>query len=402
MRKSTVYHNSQDWTFEYPDNVVFAFNPLYLNVSTAATNHKMVFKVTRNGYSRSVNVELFNGKTKIYFSRILQLFFDDYKHFRTLTFTISLTFNGVDVFATTLTAIWGSIPLGGRYNAYGLFNMTGKAYYERVRIWFKKFPFKFSMFSVKANPSIVCVSDNKKVAYFPLPSLPNTAPSDPDGEWVDSDGNLYRYDAAAKVYYKEDVGNGKEYGIFDLNPAWLFPNTKREANVRIGEIGTVDVFDDTFDYTFHTQGLSTHVIKLKVCEDTAGYYLRWIDRYGELQYFLFSSGIVTQKNNLSSDNIADMESVGPMCFPGHIRTSQVKTTRTCKCCATSLPREIYAYVATIVSAPIIDLYLGRSVGGREIWVPVNIVDASHDYDTTKPLNDLTISFTLPEYESQIL
>lgn len=402
MRKSKVNHNTQDWNFEYPDNVVFAFNPLYLNVSTVTSNHKMIFSVTCNGYTRSINVELFNGKTKIYFSRILQLFFDDYKHFRTLAFTISLSLSGVDIFATTLTAIWGSIPLGGRYNAYGLFNLYGKAHYERVRIWFKKFPFKFSMFSVNTTPSIVCISDGNTVEYEALPTLPSSAPTNPDGEWIDSDGNLYQYDASAEEYYKEDVGNSKEYGIFDLNPAWLFPGTKNTASVRIGEIGTANVFDDTFDYTFYQRGLSTHVIKLKVCEDTDGYYLRWIDRYGELQYFLFKSGVVTQKNSLSADSVSDMESIGPMCFPQHTRALQVTTTRTCKCCATSLPREIYAYVATIVSAPIIDLYLGRSVGGREIWVPVNIVAASHDYDTTKPLNDMAISFTLPEYKSQIL
>lgn len=402
MRKSTVTSDAKEWRFEYPDNVVFAFNPLYLSVSTAASITKAVFGVTCEGKSRNINVELFNGKANIYFSRILQLFFEDYKHFRTLSFTISLSVSGSVVFSTSLMAIWGSVPLGGRYNAYGLFKNADKSHYERVRIWFKKYPFKVSMFSVNKNPEIICAGDGSTVQYKAVPSLPSLAPTNLDGEWVDSDGNLFQYDSSAKEYFKEDVGNCSEIGIFDLNPAWLFPQAKYSASIRIGEIGTANVFDDTFDYTFYQQGLSTHVVKLRVSEDSAGYYLRWIDRFGELQYFLFTSGIVTQKNNLSSDTIADMERVGPMDYPGHVRTSQVTNVRTCKCCATSLRREIYEYVSTIVSAPIIDLYLGKSAGGREIWVPVNIVSASHDYDTTKPLNDLAISFTMPDYESQIL
>ena len=258
------------------------------------------------------------------------------------------------------------------------------------------------MFSVNKNPDIICTGDGETIPYKAIPSLPATAPVDLDGEWVDNDGNLYQYDSSSKEYFKEDVGNCSELGIFDLNPAWLFPDVKYSASIRIGEIGTLNVFDDTFDYTFYQRGLSTHVVKLLVNEDTAGYYLRWIDPFGELQYYLFANGIVTQKNNLSSDTIVDMERVGPMDYPGHIRTSQVTTVRTCKCCAVSLRREIYEYVSSIVSAPIIDLYLGRSAGGREIWVPVNIVSASHDYDTTKPLNDLAITFTMPEYASQIL
>ena len=164
----------------------------------------------------------------------------------------------------------------------------------------------------------------------------------------------------------------------------------------------MNVFDNTFDYTFYQNGLSTHIVNLKVSNDSMGYYLRWIDRYGELQYFLFTNRISSEKNALASDTASDMEQIGPMWFPNHVRHTQVTSKITCKCSAVALPREIYEYVASVVTSPIIDLYLGKSASGREIWVPVQIVSASHDFDTTKPLNDLTIAFTLPEYKSQTL
>lgn len=402
MRTITVSKNDQDWHIEFPDNVVFAFNPLYIVVKTASVNLTMTMDVVCNGVTRSIQVEVFNGLARVYFSRILQLFFDDYKHFRTLNFTVALGLSGQSIFSTTFMAIWGSLPLGGRYNAYGLFNFSGKAEYERTRIWFKKFPFKVSMFSVNLNPAINCKADGVATSYVSLPPLPSGAPGDAGGEWVDDDGNIYQYDTSAHGYFIEDVGNCREQGIFDLNPAIIFPGAKASASLRIGERGTVNVFDDTFDYTFYSQGLSTHIVNLKISNETSGYYLRWIDRYGELQYFLFTNKIVTQKNTLASDSTSDMERVGSMWYPQHVRRTQVTSVRTCKCSAVSLPREIYEYVSSIVTAPIIDLYIGKAANGREIWVPVNIVAASYDYDTTKPLNDLTISFTLPEYHSQTL
>lgn len=402
MRKYSVTQEGQDWIFEYPDNVVFAFNPLYVVVKTAPVNVSLTMEVVSNGRTRSIQVQVFNGSARIFFSRILQLFFEDYKHFRTLSFTVSLLRDNITLFSTTFMAIWGTLPLGGRYNAYGLFSLSGKTSFERTRIWFRNYPFKVSMFSVNANPPIVCSADGKVVAYQSLPELPAGAPTDPDGEWVDADGNLYQYDASAKEYYTEDVGNGRELGIFDITPSWLFPDAKESATIRIGELGTANVFDETFDYTFYQRGLSTHIIHLKVSNEKSGYYLRWIDSLGELQYFLFANKVVTQKNTLSADTISDMEKVGPMCYPDHVRHTQITSVRTCNCCAVSLPREIYEYVCSIVTAPIVDLYLGRAPSGREIWVPVNIVAASYDYDTTKPLNDLTLAFTLPEYKSQTL
>lgn len=402
MRKFVITENSQDWHIEFPDSVVFAFNPLYIVLKTVPVNFSLNMDIVCNGVMRSIRVEVFKGSAKIFFSRILQLFFEDYKHFRTLNFTVALKLDDVTLFSTSLMAIWGSLPLGERYNAYGLFNLNGKAEYERTRIWFRNFPFKVSMFSVNSKPTIICLSDGVVTPYKSLPNIQMGAPSNVDGEWCDSSGNIYQYDASTNEYFIEDVGNCYEQGIFDVNPAMIFPNAKRTASLRIGERGTANVFDETFDYTFYQNGLSTHIVNLIISNDKRGYYLRWIDSCGELQYFLFANKKVTQKNTLSADTITDMEKIGPMWYPGHVRKTQITSVRTCYCSAVSLPLNIYKYVASILTAPIIDLYLGKSSSGREIWVPVNIVAASYDFDTTKPLNDLILSFTLPEYKSQTL
>lgn len=402
MRKYSTTHNGQDWSIEFPDNVVFAFNPLYIIIETAPVNLSLQFNVVCDGVTRSIDVELFKGKARIFFSRILQLFFDDYKHFRTLDFTVSLSLAGTNIFSTSFVAIWGSLTLGDRYNAYGLFKFNGKAEYERTRIWFKKFPFKVSMFSLNPDHTIICVRDGIKTPYVPLKSIPQTAPANIDGEWRGSDNKIYQFDTSTQQYFPEDVGNGREYGIFDINPAWSFSQAKKTASFRIGDRATLNVFDPTFDYTFYQNGLTTHIVNLRISNDECGYYLRWLDRHGELQYFLFTKGVETDKNTLGSDTVSDMEQFGPMWFANHIRNTQISSKLTCKCSAVSLPDEIYEYVSTIVSAPVIDLFVGRSASGREIWVPVVITASSYDYDTTQKLHDLVLSFTLPEYKSQTL
>lgn len=402
MRTYSTTHNGQDWSIEFPDNVVFAFNPLYIIINTASVNLSMQFNVVCDGVTRSIDVELFKGKARIFFSRILQLFFDDYKHFRTLDFTVSLSLAGTNIFSTSFVAIWGSLTLGDRYNAYGLFTFEGHAEYERTRIWFKKFPFKVSMFSLNPDHNIICTRDGIKTPYVPLTSIPVTAPANINDEWRGSDNKIYQFDTSTRSYFPEDVGNGREYGIFDVSPARIFPMAKKTASLRIGDRATLNVFDYTFDYTFYQNGLTTHIVNLRISNDECGYYLRWIDRHGELQYFLFTKGVETEKNTVSSDTVSDMEEIGPMWFANHIRNTQISSKLTYKCSAVSLPDEIYGYVSSIVSAPIIDLFLGRSASGREIWVPVQIVASSYDYDTTQKLHDLVLSFTLPEYKSQTL
>lgn len=402
MRRTLVTENGRDWEIEFPDSVVFAFNPLYIIITTVSGNYSMIMNVICDGVTRSICVEVFNGSARIYFSRILQLFFEDYKHFRTLDFTVSLSLDDTNIFSTSFVAIWGSLKLGERYNAYGLFRFDGKAEYERTRIWFKKFPFKVSMFSLNPEHTVVCMMDGISTPYVPLPSIPSDTPADVDGEWRGNDNKIYQYDTSTQKFFPEDVGNGTEYGIFDINPALTFSQAKKTASLRIGDRTALNVFDSTYDYTFFQNGLSTHIVNLIISNDASGYYMRWIDKYGELQYFLFTNRVVSQKNTLSTDSISDIEQVGPMCYSEHVRSIQVSSVTTCKCSAVSLPRKIYEYVSTIVTAPIIDMYLGKSISGREIWVPVKIVAATYDYDTTKPLNDLTFSFTLPEYKSQIL
>ena len=413
MRTVTNYSGTTAWNIEYPDDVVFAFNPVYIKVQTdESVITSPTFYFSHGTETRSVEVRLIKGYAKIYFSRILQLFFEDYPHVRTKDITVALALGNHQIFGCTFLTIWGSLALGERYDAYGTYP-KGSTMFTKTRVWFRHFPFTVTMFSATTGPTIHASSDKmseKKIAAYE------------DGE----------YDAP--------IGNSERYGLFELIPKLDFTDVNRSCGYAIGVAyqqgvispgqpiekteynetseysvsrvasapastnGSVpDPFDTSFDYTFHLLN-AKHRANIIVRDEQSGFYLRWIDHVGEIQYYLFTKGSTTVKNSLEKNQITDevRNNEFSMNYPNLNRTIHVDGTLTSKCCATSMPDNIYEYVKTIVTSPYIDLYGGVDKDGKEIWIPVNIVSANHEFKHKDVLHDLVISFTQPDTNSQTI
>lgn len=412
---TTTYSGDTPWKIEYPDNVVFAFNPLYIKVQTdISVVSSPTLYLTSGSETRSVEVQLIKGYAKIYFSRILQLFFDDYPHVRTKDITVSLTIGAHQIFGCTFLAVWGSLGLGERYDSYGTYS-KGSTMFSKTRVWFRHFPFTVTMFSAIENPTIHASSDKMKEKSV--------------GTYVNGE-----YDAP--------IGNNARYGLFELLPKVDFSDVSKVCRYCVGKVdysvidsdvsvlpdvsivseekvvseqsdsGMVllsdsfqlaDPFDVSFDYTFHSLE-ARHVANIIVREEQSGYYLRWIDRIGEIQYYLFTKGTTTLKSILEKNEIADdvRNKEFAMNYPNLNRTVHIDGTITCQCCASLLPDCIYEYVKTIVTSPYIDLYGGIDNDGKEIWIPINIVSANHEFKHKDVLHDLIISFTKPVSNSQTI
>lgn len=211
----------------------------------------------------------------------------------------------------------------------------------------------------------------------------------------------YRFMNDELVY----CGMFTDLGFEDIPAGQIFPTAKHTATIKYKiseEDRTMSVFDRTFDYTFFQTGENVALINLKVCNDTAGYYLRWVDRHGNLQYFLFVKGDTNYKNKLGSDKVLQDEPINDLYFANITRTRSIECTVTRKCCAVNLPADIFEYVITILSSPIIDLYGGKDISGEDIWLPVNIQASTVKEDPQKLMNDLEITFALPETNAQTL
>lgn len=211
----------------------------------------------------------------------------------------------------------------------------------------------------------------------------------------------YRFMNDELVY----CGMFTDLGFEDIPLASVFPQAKKSATIKYkisDEDRMMSVFDRTFDYTFFQTGENVALINLTISNETAGHYLRWVDRHGNLQYFLFPMGDKEYKNKLGSNSVLQDDDINGLYFANIVRTRNIECTVTHKCCAVNLPADIYEYVVTILTSPIIDLYCGRDENGVDVWLPVNIQAGTIKYDPRKILNNLEFSFALPDVNAQTL
>lgn len=191
-------------------------------------------------------------------------------------------------------------------------------------------------------------------------------------------------------------------GIFELSPLSMFPDTEKQLVLTIMKaVPSQAKFDANFDIIFNEMTDIAYIVKLIVCDDVDGIYLRWIDQYGFWQYFLFSEGKRTSKNKLSSTTVsAEYEKNG--LYHEATRNIHVDNTDTIKCCAVNLRKEILAYVETIYKSPHIEMYVGLDFEQNEMWKPVNIVAGTVDIEAKQMLYDYEVSITLPDTASQTI
>lgn len=211
----------------------------------------------------------------------------------------------------------------------------------------------------------------------------------------------YRFMNDELVY----CGMFSDLGFEDIPPASVFPNAQKSATIKYKiseEDRMMSVFDRTFDYTFFQTGENVALVNLQISNETAGHYLRWVDRHGNLQYFLFKKGEQQFKNKLGSNKVSQDDDINGLYFANVMRTRNIECSITHKCCAVNLPSDIFDYVVTIITSPIVDLYCGKDGAGNEIWLPVNIQQNTVKYSPKKILNNVEFSFAVPDVNAQSL
>ena len=469
-------------TIHYPDEVCFAFNPLFIDaiLQIPTSSKEFTLKIAVEDinieavlYQDGTSTDYKKKAAKIYISRILQLMFNDYQSERSKSIEIKVSINTVEILSFTTTCIWGNLALGDRFNSFGAFayDINEKLHFERNLIWFKNFPFRVSMYrhaneemlakydrnvydtnlrifrpcinvisyadalptyndtSVSSNFEIVYFTKHQKLLarmksgstyiyytnwnmsegkdYIPAQSAyinDTTGAIRSDVEFV-CEGNVYKYDTASAALMVIDSNKhwSNQNGIIELDPEYTFPEATNKATYKIkGEGKGFSLFDSTFDYTFFSSGESSVIVNLRINNEKDGYYIRWIDRFGFIQYYLFAKGKTTIKTKSSDIQLPVEKLSNGIYFANCNRTSSIETTKTVKCCAVNLPTSIAEYVESIVSSPVTDLYLGKTKEGQELWVPIQIVDGSYNIEPNKVLRDFEISFTYPDVNTQML
>jgi hypothetical protein len=359
-------------TIQFPNAYCFVFNPNYIFLELGTEMSSVSVEITDDLSTYSVSCILFKGSGRCYISRLLELLFvDEYLEKRSASVTINIKSGneGVLVSSSTTIAIWGSMKVGDTFGGGimlgSLYSAEDHARFMREVIWFKNFPFKVSMFSPSASKSLTLKEDRG---------------------------------------IEKTIQETTKAGIFEVTLTGS--TTKKELLYKIElEAETVkSSFTNVFDKTFTGAQYRylDELLKVIVSNDIEGYYLRWIDQYGFLEYWLFKKSSLTNKNKPGNTTIEDDKPIDGIYYPNHERTTHIDNTVTIKCGATNLTKGQYKTVESIVVSPHIDLFKGYSMDGREIWIPVNVVSGSYKKNEQKVLQDFELQILLPDTASQSL
>ena len=157
------------------------------------------------------------------------------------------------------------------------------------------------------------------------------------------------------------------------------------------------VWDFTFDYTFHPVGSQTVMVTPDDRKD--GLFLRWIDRHGFLQYWLFEKGVKETKNNKGGNELTmNYVDSNQNSFRNIKRQQYFFSEVTQALCASNVTEEEYTMLESILTSPVIDLY---RVGTNAGWEPVRIAKGTNKR-STDILQDFEFEIELPNINAQSL
>lgn len=367
--------NNNQWVVNFPDAIAWAFNPNYIEITAPSGNTIPYLEVTV-GNNPTIRAALYNGRAKVYISRLLQICFANPKTERVKTIHVDVStptyqsgneiIVGWSIGETNLTTVWGGINLGERAYNYGVYS------YEQGHGWltshiqcFVNFPFTLELL-------------------------------------VASGSALYRR-ANNSGYVWQATYNSNQ--LVTLSKAAVLGDLTQGRVVyrqELESLYTGGTFDTSFDYTFHTPADTTVITHVHLRQETEGYYLRWVNHFGFIQYYLFDKGDKTTKTEKIA-NIPEETKMEGMYFGNSLRGIGMKSSRNMKMCAMNLNEETLTYVQDIVSSSFVDLYIGLDKHGHEIWLPVRVSDKSYTVKTLHNyLSDFEIEIEMPDNVTQRL
>lgn len=337
-------------TIAFPDELCFVFNPQIIQVSGGALLGGIILETTIYEFVEGEDVYRYEdvrrnsseNKLSIDISTYLQSLFDTVSassmQFKQVKVIVLHNIGGL--FEFTINCIWGAMNIGEVFNP------------SRTIVIFRNFPSTISLFS---KGGIQTRYDGE--AYAP----------------ISVDSGLVHYD------FSEYFANAKEFGMIKILNTPEAPST----------------FQFTFDRTFKPIPEDAVFIKVLFNDCDKGIYLRWLDRHGFLQYWLFQEGdsVWQSANNGEKLNVDYSDGKYSYYGVGRYQGKTYQTTR--KACAVLVDRDIFSMLSTIHSSPIVDMYIDGN------WIPVNIVAGSFT-DSGADLQDFEIQITMPETITQIL
>lgn len=337
-------------TIKYPDEIAFAFNSFVIEL-TNSNKGDVTIDITNVDNERTYSDKrvYYGGSFRVELSRYIQLLFDrpgydsggEKLSDTSINVQIDVKENST-IFTFNVVCVWGSIEPGEAFN-------EGKT----VR-WFKHFPQTVSMFI-------------------------------PVGAELQ-----YKYDQASFQKYPE----GKVGEVNHVVLGSLFPEDATLAMLKVTGDSVGSVWDYTFDYTFNVRISSETILNIKIDDCKEGIFLRWVDRFGFYQYWLFTMADKTLESSSDGEFITLNELVEARHYE-YGRYQQRINERTIRIGASLLDSNEADTVVGIIQSPLVSIWRNNA------WIPVSVSDGSVKL-TSEHLQDIEITVNLPDLKTQKL
>lgn len=267
-------------------------------------------------------------------------------------------------FSFSMVAIWGALEPYERTAHLGAYAFDEEQQqWRRTLRWFSNFPTAFETIAASG------------------------------GGWqVSNDGGAYGPQVA--------IGTT---GILQINPAQVFAGMVATGDWLVEVTpNDINVFDATFDATF-TNVIALYQQVLHVIKDTrkCGHFLRWVDRQGLLQSYLFDKGTESVKASEGEALHVETEQAG-IYYPNIVRSERQGIEKSRKVCASLVPEEEARVVQSIGTAAICDLFVGYSDAGVALWLPVNVKAGTLTISERGGLQDVEVTIEVPTADGQKL
>lgn len=355
-------------SIQYPDEIVFANMPQLVKVVNFRSSEA---RVTIGGVG-SFSWRVVGNKATINLQAFVVAAFGDMRAIKAddaakRSRTVSVQIRNVRdevVFSFAMVAIWGALEPFERTAHLGAYAFDEEQQqWRRTLRWFSNFPSAFETIAASG------------------------------GGWqVSNDGAPY---GAQTV-----IGST---GILQINPSQEFAGMLSFGDWFVEVIpNDANVFDATFDATF-TNIIALYQQVLHVIKDDrkCGYFLRWVDRQGLLQSYLFDKGTESVKASEGEALQVETEQAG-IYYPNIVRSERQSIEKSRKVCATLVPEEEARVVQSIGTAAMCDLFVGYSEVGAPLWLPVNVKAGTLTISERGGLQDIEVTIELPTADGQKL
>ncbi len=354
-------------TLQYPDEPVMVFNVVPLRVSgtlarlrVAIGGHTVTYN-TPNGGTVDIREWLQGQFTSLRFGGDL-----DYQQSLKISEIgddVAVTVTALDsdgttlaTFNLTLFCVWGAAWAGETYNGH------------RTVTWFQNFPFTVGIYFPTASNTSIGV---------------NSSPTTPIS--INSPG-VYNINI-------DDANGGQYLTIWDII-----------GNLSLGTFE--DVFDMTFVYSLDGTQIEKVRIRLVDPKYDEGIYLRWIDRHGFWNYWLFKEGDgnrnVATKYGTWYRNDLDLWEEHWQWQNDAGRRQSLSRNDVIPVCAPLVDQETFDMLQDVTTSPCVDMYLGKDENDVPKWTAVSIEPGTYTKDVKKPEQDFVMNVVMPEIPVQTL